>query len=469
MSALTGNVGALGLDRMGARDSTQRIELDVSVLPFGAAAGSTYLDEDDLNFVFDSKNREDFDDADRERLAGLVEEGRLSADVALDLVSLRVRFPGSMALGFRYGHRVQAQMTFPENFRSNVLAGGGIYEQSDIYRNSEIGGGWTRHATLALSGSWNRPYSMATGEQRVWFPTAGFGFSLSYLDGVAHFEVDPNSYARTRLISRSGETPRRLEVQGSYTFRSASTLDSNFSPADAILTPSFISGNRSAGSGWEGSMGMSIVVLRTRGDIVRDDRANPLLPMPNDETKAAERDAITFGLQIEGLGSMKWEGRNYRRINANILDTLSESDGPISNDIIYRYEVPLDTIGAFTTERGTTMRVGVGCDVTAFVPKIPGDLIASLEAAFDLNHVVAEGERDTRVSLGAEWHLPGGFYVRSGVQLGGRVGAAMALGGGFHPFEILQIDIATAEALGLIFGDRRRLDLALRGVLHWEF
>jgi len=469
LSALTGNVGALGLDRMGERDSAQRIELDVSILPFGAAAGSTYLDADDLNFVFDSKNREDFDDADRERLAGLVEEGRLSADAALDLVALRVRFPGSMALGFRYGHRVQAQMTFPENFRNNVLASGGIYDQPDIYRNPEIGGGWTRHATLALSGSWNRPYVLPEGERQVWFPSAGFGFSLSYLDGIAHFEIDSKSYARTRIISRAGETPRRVEVEGAYTFRSASTLDSSFSPADAILTPSFIGGNQSAGNGWEGAVGVSVVVLRTRGGTVATDGANPLIPMPSSRREGVERDAVTFGLQIEGVGSMKWEGRNYRRVNADIHDTISESDGPISNDIIYRYEVPLDTIGAFTTERGTTLRMGVGCDITAFAPEIPGDLVAGLEAAFDLNDVVGEGEGSTRLSLGAEWHLPGGFYVRSGLQLGGRVGAAMALGGGFHPFEILQIDIASGEVLSLLTGDGRRLDLALRGVLHWEF
>lgn len=467
LGALESNFGALGLDRMGARDSVQKVEIDLTVIPFGASAGSTYLSASDLDFVFASKNREDFSDADRLRLASLIEEGRLSADVALDLFNLRMRIPGVMALGFRYGHRVRAQMVFPENFRTTVLGSGDVFDHGEKFVDPEIGGEWTRSLGMVVASAWDRPQE--GGGRDVWFPALGVGLNLNYVDGIVQFGIDPASYAATsRIPSAAGEPYRRLQVDGYYSFRSSRPLDSTFNPSNAILSPGFVNSNNVAGSGFEGGMGISMVILRRHPVVDQGVNGNPLQPEEFDRSRTASRDALTFGFQLEGVGSIYWDGLNQLRTYAHIRDTLSEKDGPISNDIIYRYEAPLDTIGGFRTQLPTSLRVGFGCDVTSFVPSIPGDLIASFEAAYDLNHKIG-GERFDRYSLGAEWHPHAGLFIRSGMQFGGRLGAAMALGAGFQPFSWLSVDVATSEVTSLFLADRKRVDLSLRGSVHWAF
>ena len=102
------------------------------------------------------------------------------------------------------------------------------------------------------------------------------------------------------------------------------------------------------------------------------------------------------------------------------------------------------------------------------IVKARPDMIASLETAFDLNHAIG-GERNTRVSLGAEWRPNSIISLRSGLQLGGRVDAAMAFGFGFRPVSWFSVDVATSELTSLFFADRRRLDLALGASLHARF
>jgi hypothetical protein len=180
------------------------------------------------------------------------------------------------------------------------------------------------------------------------------------------------------------------------------------------------------------------------------------------------RDALLFGLSVDGIGSLEWNGTNLRRNYPDIRDTLNDSRGGIDNNVIYRYEAKLDTIGAFRTQLPTTLRAGLGADVTAFFPEIPGDLIASFETAFDLNHAIG-GERSARVSLGADWSPSPIVSLRSGLQLGGRLGAALAFGVGFRPARWFSIDVATSEVTSLFFADRRRLDLALAASVHARF
>lgn len=467
LSAIESNVGALGLDRLGARDGEQGVDLDLSVIPFGASAGSTYLSPDDLDFVFGSKNREDFSDADRLRLARLIEEGRLAADAALDLFALRLRIPDVGAIAVRYGHRVRAQMTFPENFRTTVLSGGDVYRGGEVFRDPEIGGEWTRSLGLSVAGAWNRTREAERGE--TWFAAMGMGFALNYVEGIAHFDVDRHSWARTRSIaSAAGEPYRRIEVQGGYTFRTATPYDTGFSPSNAILNPGFIDSKSAAATGWEGTCGLAVVVLRRHPVDQVVTNGDPLNPEERDRSSSIPRDAILLGIQLEGVGTLEWDGRNYRRTFQNIRDTLSERDGPISNDIIYRYEAPLDTIGAFVTQMPALVRVGVGADITSFVPSIPGDLIAEVETAVDLNRAIG-GEGGTRVSIGAAWRPTRFVAVYSGLQLGGRVGAAMALGVTLAPIPWLTFDLATSEATTLLDPDRRRVDVAFRGSAHWTF
>lgn len=459
LSALYSNVGAMGLDLLGVYDSSQQVELDVALLPLGAVAGSTYLNPGDLNFVFDKKDSGIFTDEDRLRLAPLVEEGRLSADAEVDAFAIRLRAPRVGAIGLRYGHRVRAHMIFPENFRTGVLGSGDVFSKGQRFENPEIGGEWTRHLTVSLASAFER--EEVDPNVSAWFPAFGMGMSLAYVQGVVHFDVDQKSWAETHVIpSPPGEAYRSIKVNGYYTFRSSTPLDTSFNPSDAILSSQIFGSKNITSSGFEGGFGLSIVVFRKAATREVSITGNPLEAQQYERSDGEKRDAITFGLTVDGVGAMTWNGTNRQRQFADIEDTLNDKQGGISNDVIYRYEAKLDTIGVFRTEFPMTMRLGLGADITSFIPGIPGDLLASFETAVDLNHQIG-GERNTRASLGAEWRPSSFLTLRSGLQLGGRVGAALALGVGIKPFPWLAIEAATSEVTSLFFADRRRIDAAL--------
>jgi hypothetical protein len=213
---------------------------------------------------------------------------------------------------------------------------------------------------------------------------------------------------------------------------------------------------------------MSVVVLRTVRENTDTLVGSPLEAQRFQLDVSNTRDAILFGLTVDGIGSLEWDGLNRRRTYPDIRDTLNDSRGGIDNNVIYRYEAKLDTIGIFRTQLPTTLRAGLGADVGAFFPDIPGDLIASLETAFDLNHAIG-GERSARVSLGADWTPTRMLSLRSGMQFGGRLGAALAFGIGFRPAKWFSIDVATSEVTSLFFADRKRLDLALAASAHVRF
>ncbi|HVZ40600.1 MAG TPA: hypothetical protein VHI13_15070 [Candidatus Kapabacteria bacterium] len=466
LSALYANPGALGLEHMGLYDSIQQVEVDLALLPMGAVAGSTYLDPSSLNFVFDKKDRGIFTDEDRLRLASLIEEGRLSADAEVDAFALRIRAPGIGAIGIRYGHRVRAQMNFPENFRTGVLGSGDVFARDQRFDSPEIGGDWTRNLTVTLASAWERPID--PGETSAWFPAFGVGYSLAYVEGIVHFDVDQSSWASAHVIqSPLGETYRSIEVRGAYTFRSSTPADSQFKASDAILNSGLFGSKTVTSIGWEGGLGMSVVILRKMTAATVSITGDPLNPQQMSHEDRSKRDALVFGVALDGVGTINWNGANRLRSYPDIRDTLTDQNGGISNDVIYRYTAKLDTIGAFATVLPMTLRVGLGADVTAFVPGIPGDLIASVETAFDMNHQIG-GERATRCSLGAEWRPTSFFVLRSGMQLGGRLGAAMALGVGLRPFSWLSLDVATSEVTSLFFADRRRVDGAFTLGTHFR-
>lgn len=467
LSALYSNPGALGLDALGRYDSLQEIELDIAVLPLGGVTGSTYMNSSELNFVFDKKDSGIFTDADRLRLASLLENGRLSADAVVDAFAIRIRAPRVGALGIRYGHRVRAQMTFPENFRTGVLGSGDVFASNQRFENPEIGGEWTRNLTFTFASAYERPID--DPRRSSWFPAFGIGFSLAYLEGIVHYDVDPSSWAATRVIpSRRGETYRSIEVNGYYRFRSSTPPDSTFNPSDAIVNSGIFSSKNAESTGWDGGFGLSLVILRKVAESTSTIIGNPLEAQQIAVGDGVTRDALLFGFAIDGIGSIRWNGTNRMREYSQIRDTLTDEKGGISNDVIYRYEAKLDTIGAFRTRLPMTLRTGLSADVTSFFPELPGDMIASLETAFDLNHEIG-GERATRVSLGAEWRLTTLLTLRSGLQFGGRIGTALAFGVGLRPFSWLTIDASTAEVTSLFSPDRLRLDAAFTLATHMRF
>jgi hypothetical protein len=465
LSALYSNIGAIALDPLGRRtDSLPVFAIDVTAFPVGASAGATFLNPDDFDFVFASKDLNEFSDQDRLRLAKLLAPDRLSADVALNLVAFRFRVRGIGALGFEYGHQVRARMNFPENFRTSVVGSGDVFQKDQVFRNPEMGGEWVRRMRVTFgSAIETKPPDTLTSQ---WFPSIGFAAAIDRLDGFAHFDVDPNSMARTEVISPPGERPRAIHATGHYVFRSSTPNDTNFRPADAILK---LGSDKvaPAGEGWGGGFGLSVVILRSIQNNREVIMGDPLSPQKVTREELIARDAILFGLSIDGIGSMEWDGRNQIRSRPVIDTIITEANGGITNEVLDKFQGDLDTIGPFTTSTPAQLRVGIGADITAFVPRIPGDLIASMEGAFDLNKAI--GYEGGRFSLGVGWRPKRWLTIRTGVQLGGRVGSALAFGLGFRPFTWLSIDAGTSDILGVFNPDREMIDAALRigGHVEW--
>ncbi|MBC8146097.1 MAG: hypothetical protein H7X80_10975, partial [bacterium] len=258
ISSLYTNVGALALDALGENDGEQSIELDLALAPIGISAGSTYLNSSELNFVFDDKACAVFSDADRLRLGGLLEQDRLAADAAFDIAAMRIRIPGIVALGVQYGHRIRVRMNFPEEFRRDMLGTGDVFARNNQYDGTDIGGEWNKRLAVTLASAWERITVREAGD--AWLPTIGFGASVSALEGIVHFDVDPTSQITTRILSSTEQGTRRIAVTGHYAFRSAVPAD--FKPSEAILRPGFGGTDSSRAVGVGGSFGVSAVILR---------------------------------------------------------------------------------------------------------------------------------------------------------------------------------------------------------------
>jgi hypothetical protein len=466
ISSLYSNVGSLGLDEMGRRGESSGVQIDATLLPIGVAAGSTYLSASDLNFVFDSKDCSVFTDEDRLRLSKVISGDKLSADVAFDLVAARIRLVGIGAFAFRFGHQVRARMSFPENFHTTVLGTDDIFAQDYAFDDADVGGEWIRSIGMAFGSSWRRP-NVDEGAD-CWLPEIGFGLSVDRLEGIAHFNVDPESAVRTRVLS-NGEVysnRRAISVEGQYTFRSSAPQQ--FEPAQAIVRPGFSDADSNLGSGWGGSLGVSVVVLRTVDYVHEVENGTPLEPQHIVRNEMVTRDAIVFGMSVDEIGSILWDGFNLQR--QRVIDSVMFDDGGgLTYEMLCEYTGELDTIGAFRTQLPTQFRIGAGVDVTAFVREIPGDLIMSAEGGVDVVDGAIGGQRHPRVSLGGSWRPVQWFVLRAGAQFGGLVGGGFSLGAGLQPLPWLSIDAASSELNSLFQSDPDRYDIALRIATHLQF
>lgn len=461
ISSLYTNIGGLSLDGLVGDGSLQRVEVDIALAPIGIAAGSTYLNSSELNFVFDDKDCGVFSDSDRIRLGQLLERDRLAADVAVDLASLRVRIPGLGALGVQYGHRIRARMNFPEEFRQNVLGSGDVFASSNRYDGADVGGEWMTRIAFTLASAWHRTVSVDSGD--VWLPVIGFGAGVSALEGIVHFDVDPSSVVNTTVLA-SGSGPRRLAVSGHYAFRSA--VPDNFDPSAAILRPGFGRSDSTRANGIGGTIGVSAVILRRVHIEDESTSGSPLDPEVNRRHATVTRDAITFGAIVDDIGSLDWTGTNLRR--SRTIDTVvSDEGGGLTYELLCKYRGDLDTVGPFTSYLPAQLRIGAGFDIRAFIPSIKGDLVAGIEAAFDLNDAI--GQEPTRLSIGGHWMPFAALTVSSGVQIGGRQGFAWSAGASLQPLKWLSIAAATSDWTGMLAARTLQYDLTFRVATHFRF
>ncbi len=460
LSSLYSNVGALGLDDLGPHSGHEpSVQIDASALPIGISAGSTYLSASELNFVFASKDCGVFTDADRLRLSRLVAGDKLSADAAFDLAALRIRVPGVGAMALRFGHRIRARMSFPENFRTSVLGTDDIFAHDYRFDGADVGGEWLRGFGAALATSWHR--AGVDRNSTSWLPEIGFGLRVDRQEGIAHFDLDPSSVVTTTVLrsTEPGGARRMIAVAGHYAFRTSAPVD--FEPAQAIVRPGFSDADSNLGSGWSTNLGVSVVLLRTV-DRHRDVRmGTPLDPQQVIRDDVVTRDALTLGFSVDEIGSMRWDGFNLVR-HRTIDSVMTDEGGGLNYGMLCEYTGELDTVGAFTTSLPTRFRVGAGIDVTAFAHAIPGDLIIGTEGAVDLVDGAVGGERHPRFSVGGTWRPLRWFSLRAGLQLGGLSGTGFSLGAGLQPFSWLSIDAATSQFNSLLESDPDSYDLALR-------
>lgn len=462
LSSLYSNVGGLALDALGSNSGEPSVEVDLALAPIGISAGSTYLNSSELNFVFDDKACAVFSDADRMRLGGLLERDRLAADAAFDIAALRIRIPGLGAIGVQYGHRIRVRMNFPEEFRQDMLGTGDVFARSNRYDGTDIGGEWQKRLALTLGTAWERVDVSDEGD--TWLPTIGFGASVSALEGVVHFDVDPTSFINTQTLTRSEQGTRRIAVSGRYAFRSS--VPDNFKPSEAILRPGFGDVDSSRATGYGTSLGVSAVILcRVRIDEELT-TGSPLDPEATLRHTSVRRDAITVGITVDEIGSLAWEGTNLRR-SRRIDTVVTDERGGLTYDMLCGYSGDLDTVGSFTTYLPAQLRFGGSIDITAFVPGIAGDLIAGVEAAFDLNNAI--GQEPSRLSIGAQWRPWAALTMMSGMQVGGRQGFAWSVGADLHPFRWLSIAAATSDWTALLASGTEEYDVTIRVGTHFKF
>lgn len=425
LGALVSNPGALDLQ------ATSRLPLDqdltVSLYNFGGTIGSTYLSSGDFQDIF-GRTTGWPDQADRRRLAELLQDERLFANAANNLLEARYKTEGGGTFGISYGHRLYARLNFPEEF-TRVLASGELLAEQYRFINRGIGVSW--NTELGIS------YGKALWEKREgWFSSVGIGATVKLIQGVGQFSVDDNSIITVEQKTIGGT--RSYQIQGGYQIRSSQPDD--FDPADAVsqfLSGLFPSG---AGIGIGGDFGVSGVLYRRSG------LGNP-----------ANADAIYFGLAAQNIGRITWDGNNYLRSQNGINDTLRNA--ALDNDRFRSYQGTLRRTGEYATSIPSVVRAGLAVNVNSFASEMETPLMVEIEGEVPLN-TVPGNTFDPRLSLGADWQANDWLAVRAGLSGGGVSGFGLGLGVGVRPLDWLTVDVGSGELDALLGGER--MELAIR-------
>jgi hypothetical protein len=427
LGAIAGNPGALDLYPF--QPTTLPQDLTVSAYDFGGTIGSTYFSSSEFREIFGQKP-EGISDTARVRIAQLLQDDKLFANGALDLISVRYRTKESGTFGFHYGRRIYARVNFPDGF-VKLLTTSNIGGQNFKFTSNGIGGDFIAEWGI----SYGKMFGSAT--EPGWFPETGIGVTAKLLQGVARFEVSDNSILTINQVNIGGAL--RFRVHGGYIFRSAEP--DGFDPNNIVgrlITPLFPA---TAGTGFAGDLGISGILYR---------RA-PLKP------GAAAKDVIYYGFALQGLGSIAWNTNTDERTAIGIDDTLQNSG--ISNEQIKHYSGALTPVSGFTSHTPAVVRAGLGLDLGAYLPDLSGSLVISAEGEVPLNSV-AGNSPDPRFALGGDWALNDVISLRTGLSAGGTNGFGIALGAGVRPAEWLTIDAGTSEINALFNG--KRIDLAFR-------
>jgi hypothetical protein len=416
IGAIASNPGAIDL---GENDPTSlRQKITFTLFNFGGTVGSTYFNTDEFRQIFSATQK------DPQPIGKLFRETeQLFVNAGTDLFSVRYKLEGSGTLGLHYGQRVFGRINFPERlayFIETLNISGQDYRFTN---DSGIGADWVSE----LGVTYGKRFS-AGGIG--WLPEVGAGVTAKLMQGIVHFEVEPNSiFTIDQIVGSQGGIAFR--VQGGYSFRSAEPegFDRNgaFNQLLSALPPP------AAGLGFGLDAGLSGVLYRD----------------PNGT------DILYFGLALQDIGSIVWNTNTYQRTLKTVDDTVET----LNVARLRGYEGKLERVPDFSTPLPSRLRVGLGANLKALFPELSGPFTADLEGEFPLNNVPGNPV-NPRLALGGNWALSDRFALRSGISVGGTSNVGIGLGAGIHPIDWLTVDIGTSEINALFNG--KRVDLALR-------
>ncbi|MBC8146098.1 MAG: hypothetical protein H7X80_10980 [bacterium] len=437
LGSVVANPGAIDLKTL---DSvTLDKTLVFAVYTFGATLGSTYLSGDEFREIFGPR-RGGLTNAQRQRLAELLDPDKLFANGGINLLTVRYRTEESGTFGLHYGHRLVAQFDLPDEFIT-LLRTGAIVEDY-VFENSGIGVSWTTQLGL----SWGTELGSLSREG--WLPSAGVGATLKLVQGVAHFSVDDNSILTLENVVAGGGAA--YLIRGGYTFRSAQPNDFDLNSSVGDFQTALFPGTSGLGVGVD--IGVSGVLLR---------REVPST-MPGATLK---RDAIFYGLVLQDVGTISWSTNTYERVLHNVRDTLRTAS--IDNEQLRRFEGKLQRVPDFSTPLPSVMRAGVGFDIGALTDNRDLQLRINVEGEVPLNDV--PGNPDTgRFGLGADWSPVPELALRTGLSVGGTNfhGFGLGFGIGWRPIDWLAIDLGTSEIESISTGERIDLSFRISAAFH---
>lgn len=428
LGSLAANPGALDLDPIDSITLPQN--LTFSLYSIGGAFGATYLSSGEFSDIFASGTK------DRSRLSDLLQDDRLFANGGIDLLALRYHTDAG-TWGLHFGERIFATVNFPDDFRG-VIKTLNFQAKDYQFANRSIGGDWI--SELGVS------YARSLGSRRDsgWFPSIGLGITGKLLLGVAHFDVQDNSVITVESRTLNNATASIL--QGGYVFRSALPDGFNQGELAGQLLTGLIPGIAGMGAGVD--LGISGVLYR------RPAQGAGGLPV----------DALYYGLALQDLGFVSWNKNAYERREMGINDTIA--GGNLEDKGIERYQGTLTSIDGFTSNIPATLRAGIGVNLTAYVPTIPGQLTIDVEGELPLT-AMPGSEADYRLAIGAEWSPVRWFAFRTGIGRTGSSMADVALGIGLRPLDWLSFDVGIGDVKGI--ADDARYDIAARLAAGFKF
>lgn len=408
--------------------------LTFSIYTGGGTIGATYLSGDEFRIIFAQKP-EGYTKEDRERVGQLLQDERLYANAAINLIAIRYRTEDGGTWAFHHGHRVFARVNFPESF-SEIVATSNITGRDYTFINRGIGGDWLTEFGLS--------YGKMFETDENWFTRIGVGATAKLIQGVAHFEVAENSIITIQQVVSGGGGG--YNIKGGYQFRSASPK--GFNPAEAITTLFTGLFPSTAGTGF----GLDVGIGGT------------LYSVPNSlsMTEWQYRDAIFFGMTLQDVGTVNWNTETLVRSAVGINDTLGS--GSLDNNQFRRYEGKLAAVPSYSTSFPTIFRAGIGVDLQAFMPEMSKRMVLNIEGEAPLNDPPGSATRG-RFAVGGEYNINDWLTVRTGFSGLGINSFGWGLGATVRPTKWLTFEAGSSEFEGL-FGNER-VDAAARLSIGW--